>query len=53
MVLVDLTSAFNAVHHEAVWYLLVKLGCPDKFMHVSFTMALPVVTMIFGLKGHW
>lgn len=31
---IDLTKAFNTVSREALWKILLKLGCPSKFVNV-------------------
>ena len=30
--IIDLTKAFDTVNREALWKILVKLGCPEKFI---------------------
>ncbi len=32
MVFVDLTKAFDTVNRDGLWKILLKLGCPDKFV---------------------
>ena len=42
-VFVDLTKAFDTVNRDALWVVLKKLGCPQKFtnliqlLHVDIT----------------
>ncbi|XP_076036516.1 uncharacterized protein LOC143022261 [Oratosquilla oratoria] len=33
-VFIDLTKAFDTVNREALWVILSKLGCPDKFVNL-------------------
>ncbi|XP_076028386.1 uncharacterized protein LOC143017482 [Oratosquilla oratoria] len=33
-VFIDLTRAFDTVNREALWVILSKLGCPDKFVNL-------------------
>jgi hypothetical protein len=33
-VFIDLTKAFDTVSREALWKILLKLGCPTKFVNV-------------------
>ena len=32
MTFVDLTKAFDTVSHESLWKIMVKFGCPTKFI---------------------
>lgn len=32
MVFVDLTKAFNTVNRDGLWKILLKVGCPNKFI---------------------
>ena len=34
VVFVDLTKAFDTVNRDALWHVLKKLGCPEKFVNV-------------------
>ena len=34
MVFIDLTKAFDTVSRDALWQILHKFGCPDKFVNV-------------------
>ena len=34
MVFIDLTKAFDTVSMEALWKILYKFGCPDKFVNI-------------------
>ena len=33
-VFIDLTKAFDTVNRQALWTILLKLGCPDKFVNI-------------------
>lgn len=32
MAFIDLTKAFDSVNHQALWQVLAKIGCPDKYI---------------------
>ena len=34
LVFIDLTKAFDTVSREALWQILHKVGCPDKFVNI-------------------
>ena len=34
MVLMDLTKAFDSVDRAGLWQLLLKIGCPQKFVNI-------------------
>lgn len=34
MAFIDLTKAFDSVNRQALWQVLAKIGCPDKFIRV-------------------
>ena len=34
VIFIDLTKAFDTVNREALWIILSKLGCPDKFVNL-------------------
>ena len=34
VIFIDLTKAFDTVNREALWIILFKLGCPDKFVNL-------------------
>ena len=41
MVFIDLTKAFDSVDRAGLWQILLKIGCPQKFVniYVHFTRA--------------
>uniref|UniRef100_A0A670JSP7 ribonuclease H n=1 Tax=Podarcis muralis TaxID=64176 RepID=A0A670JSP7_PODMU len=34
MVFIDLTKVFNTVNHNALWTVLLKIGCADKYVNI-------------------
>lgn len=34
MAFIDLSKAFDSVNHQALWLVLTKIGCPEKYLRV-------------------
>ncbi|KAF0031717.1 hypothetical protein F2P81_016272 [Scophthalmus maximus] len=34
MAIIDLTKAFDSVNRQALWLVLAKIGCPEKYIRV-------------------
>lgn len=38
MAFTDLTKAFDSVNHQALWLVLAKVGCPEKYIRVLWLL---------------
>ncbi|KAL7865124.1 hypothetical protein SRHO_G00103710 [Serrasalmus rhombeus] len=51
MAFIDLTKAFDSVHREALWLVLAKIGCPEKYIRVLRLLHDNMSAMVLGDSG--
>ncbi|KAL7834458.1 hypothetical protein SRHO_G00287050 [Serrasalmus rhombeus] len=51
MAFIDLTKAFDSVHRQALWLVLAKIGCPEKYIRVLRLLHDNMSAMVLGDSG--